>query len=1336
MFEKFPSLLGFKPKFYTGGPARFHLPLLYDLVTSKEPKAIVTLGFGDGQAFFTFCQAAREQNIGCRCVAVRRGEGREADDVAWSEGKIDGQKFYRDFAEFRPESPIELAQAFREGSVDFLFIDDCDSGAEIRRELSSWDSKLATEEALVLLHGTQLERPDSPRAAWQEWTSQRATGELTDGIGLGIARHSSPRHAPADLFSELFGEVGANGDLSQLYRIAREKIDAEVRAAQAVRDRASLQVQKAWLTSVLATGVEAQRVIDHQLTNIGQLEGKMGFLRKDVAELERKFSALHRDRAKAQLIMDAQAEQLQNWAGTNEKLRSERDKLKAQVKEQKQILNAVKQACRKGGKCLRTLLPEEQKPRRPIGERVLRELHRWPRNLRRFWALSRPVPGKRIEDLRGETKPVTDRYETWIAEHEPVAAALDQQRVLSAAWSDAPKITLLMPVLNTPAKLLDEMLGSVARQTYGNWELCMVDAGSKNQETIDTLARWKSRDPRIRIEPLAQNLGIAENTNRAFAFATGDFIACIDHDDLLAPFAMYEMARAIRRRPDGEIFYSDEDRLSPEVTRHSPFFKPEWSPALLCSSMYLGHITVYRRELVQELGGWRKEFDLSQDYDFALRATDRPRVIVHVPHVLYHWREHPASGSAGGKPEARKTNLAALADAMRRRDLPAQIIEYPTANRARLKFFRTPKVSIIIPTDSAARGQRCIEHLPATTLYPDYEVVIVTNSALAEVLRLDAPTQPTIRFVTYDKPFNFSDKCNLGAQAATGERLIFYNDDVETEQREWIQNLIEPLENPEVGAVSPKLLYTNGKIQHAGLVTGVRGLIGTPFHQQPEDTTMHANLAQSMRDVSALSGACLAMRRDDFFRLGGWDAVNTPVAGSDLDLCFKIRETGMRCVYTPFTTLHHAGNESIRTETTKLEEPYRRDKSWIYLLRRWGGYTTHDPYFTDNMRDWLFADSPTPIRMSGRNQHVTAPSAGDLLFVSHDLSLSGAPMMLLHAATESQCQGFFITLMSPEDGPLREKFEALGIPVIIDPLVKRGHESFEKFARNFDCVIANTIFSAPIVHAARRANVPVLWWLHETMVGEHYLREDPKLRSALPLADLVFAPSERAAMVYRPFRDRAIECLRNAVPDLGIQGDVADERLDRPLEFLLLGTIEPRKGQDVLLKALSTLPVELQTAAQFGVVGRVNDPEFGAKVKSLGADLKNLSIAGGVSQPDALARIRQADVLVCPSRDEAMPTVTMLEAMSMGKAIICSLVGGADEFLVDGENALLVRPESPSALAAAISRLIEDRRLVSELGRKARATYEERFTMERFGAEFRDLIKQVLPARENFNQRR
>ena len=348
------------------------------------------------------------------------------------------------------------------------------------------------------------------------------------------------------------------------------------------------------------------------------------------------------------------------------------------------------------------------------------------------------------------------------------------------------------------------MFASVSGQTYDNWELCVVDGGSDQAETLATLQKWVSRESKIRLQRLEQNFGISENTNRALELATGDFVACVDHDDLLAPFALYELARAIGDFPDADIFYSDEDRWSEEGERHAPFFKPEWSPELLYASMYIGHLTAYRRALVDQIGGFRKEFDLSQDYDFALRATERARAIHHIPHVLYHWREHPASGSAGGKPDARKTNLAALADAMRRRNLPAEIIEYPTANRARLKVPSWPRVSVIVPTDSPTRAQICLRDLPRRTKYPDLEIVIVTNSKLLESLKSLEAENAAVRLVPYDKRFNFSDKCNLGAEAATGERLIFFNDDVEPAQPGWIQNLIEPLENPEVGAVAPK----------------------------------------------------------------------------------------------------------------------------------------------------------------------------------------------------------------------------------------------------------------------------------------------------------------------------------------------------------------------------------------------------------------------------------------------------------------------------------------------------------------------------------------------------
>jgi O-antigen biosynthesis protein len=1352
-----PSLHGFVPKFYRGGAIRFYLPLLYDLVAINKPRLSVTIGFDEGDAHFAFCQAAQEQRVKCRCVAVRRGDPEsEKDDEAWQEGRAYGEEFYAEVAQFLSGPPGKLAEEFAKEDVDLLLIDDCDSGATVRKELAAWKSNLAPD-AIVLIHGTRLERGDSTRAAWSEFVSGRPHVEFPDGAGLGIAAGSNSAHSRRFL--------SGLGELTELYRLAAQKIDAQARAAQISRENTNLQTQQIWLDSVmqdrwaaqqimdhqaralaewegkfeplLRDREKAQQVMDHQVRVISDLENKFAFLERDRAEAQRIMdhqlhmlshlekerdeqkrdaAALQRDRAEAQLVIDTQVEKLSQQAAALSQMYAQIHELTVQIKEQKKILKAAKEACRKKGRCFQ--IRTEPKIKRSVPEKIVRE---WRRSLRKLGLVaSSEAKAPRLKEAPDAIVDLAARYAVWIREHEPNTAELEEQGHIAERWTRKPKISLLVPIYNTPAKFLDEMFASVAAQTYDNWELCGVDAGSSNPETLKVLKDWAGRDARLRIERLAQNLGISENTNHALGMARGEFMICIDHDDLLPPFALYEVVRAAGKFPEADIFYSDEDRWSPEGKRHAPFFKPEWSPALLQSFMYLGHLTVYRRDLVTKVGKFRKDFDFSQDYDFALRATEVAREIQHIPSVLYHWREHRQSGSLGGKPKARQTNLAALADAMRRRHLPADVLEYPAANRARLKISKRPKVSVIIPTDSPERAQSCLK-LPHETNYSDLEIVLVANSSLVTSLRTSRPDN-RFRFVCYDKPFNFSDKCNLGAEAATGERLIFFNDDVEPEHADWIQNLIEPLEDSKIGAVGPKMLYATGKIQHAGLVTGVRGLIGTAFHQRAADSTEHFNLAQSMRDVSALSGACLAMRREDFFRVGGFDTVHTPIANSDLDLCFKVREAGWRCVYTPFATLHHAGHVSLGAQNKK--DATVRDKSSIYLLKRWAGYTTHDPYFTGNMREWLFLDSPTPIKMAGRNQSVVGESSADLLFISHDLSSSGAPMMLLHAANWCQQNGFFVTAMSPKDGPLRDEFEMAGIPLIVDPLILTGHKSLVQFARDFDGVVANTVFSSPIVRALEKEGLPLMWWLHETLVGEHYLREDRNLRLALPGADLVVVPANATAAVFQPFRADPVKRLPNAIPEPDVVTRV--RKSQDALRFLLLGTIEPRKGQDVFVQALSLLSPNKQDGAEFLIAGRIMDPEFGQSIKALGAASSNLSIAETLSHAEALEFLASVDVVVFPSRDEAMPTVTMLEAMSLGKAIISTTVGGAIEFLIDGENALLVRPEVAGDLAEALARLIEQPKLARKLGQNARITYERHFTMERFGPQFRDLITELL----------
>lgn len=1286
MFKNLPSLLHFQPKFFVGGPARFYLALFYDLVALSRPKSIVTLGFGDGEAFFTLCQAVRENRLDCRCVAIFRGD--ESDwnhDPAGRAGEEYCDEFYGDFARLRRE---DSRAEFAEESVDLLLINDLDAGAAIGREVSAWQSKLSAQ-AIVAVHGIKLERADSPKRAWRNWMAGRPNEEFSEGIGLGVGLSSQRLPAPESFFEQLLISKTTAPELAEIYRLAAARIEAQAGRKMAERDKFAFEARKVWMQSLLEDRWKVQRIMEEQ----GRIMAKM----------EAATNALRRDRAKAQLVMEAQAEQLKTWAARSAQLQTQRDALKKELRELK-----------------------APRIRRSTAERISREAARMRRRIQRFWrsapespALAPPLPSP---------PPPEDRYSAWIAKHEPDKIALEEQRQKASQFSWRPKISLLIPVHNTPRNFLDKLFASLAAQTYDNWEACIVDSGSGRPETAKILKQWGEKDRRLRIERLSANLGVSENSNRALAMATGELLACVDHDDLLAPFALFEIARAIIESPQADIFYSDEDRCTIEGKRHSPFFKPEWNPELLLSSMYLGHLTAYRRELVERVGGFRKEFELSQDYDFALRATERAKAIRHVPHVLYHWREHPASGSGGGKPEARKTNLAALSAALERRGLPAEIIEYPTANRARLKISDWPKVSIVIPTDSAERAQLCIEQLPRMTSYRDCEIVIVTNSALAKVLEVAAPNEPFFRFVHYDKPFNFSEKCNLGAAAAAGAHLIFFNDDVESGQRGWIENLIEPLENPEVGAVAPKLLYATGKIQHAGLVTGVRGLVGTVCHQWPGDSTDYINFAQSMRTVSALSAACLAMRREDFFRVGEFDAVNTPVAHSDLDLCFKIREAGMRCVYTPFVSMKHRGHASIGV-VVEADQISPRNKSSVFLLKRWAGYTCHDPYFPANMRDWLYADSPTPIEMWGRNAPATTVSKADVLFVSHDLSWSGAPLILFQIAKWCREAGFFVTAMSPKDGPLREKFREAGIPLVVDPLVVTGHPSFTAFAQEFDCVIASTIFGAPVIRAAESADIPHLWWIHEGRVAEHYLSKDSALREALAMADLIVTPDTRSSQVYQPFIDRPVRVLSYGIPDPSAKVQPAPRSETKPIEFLLLGTIEHRKGQQLLLEALRKLSDEVLQKTRFRIVGRAHDPAITEEIKRAGQKSSYLSYEDGVSPDAALALIRDTDVMLCASWDETGPLILM-EALALGKPILSSNVGAVAEYLSPEAEGLFFSPGDADALARGIVRMALEPELRDRLSRNARRSYEKYFSFENFAENFVNLLMEAISSRK------
>ncbi|MBD2484145.1 glycosyltransferase [Planktothrix sp. FACHB-1365] len=921
-------------------------------------------------------------------------------------------------------------------------------------------------------------------------------------------------------------------------------------------------------------------------------------------------------------------------------------------------------------------------------------------------------------------------YETWIAENEPNAEELACQIQKSKKLAYRPLMSIITPVYNTPTDILKKTIDSVIKQTYDNWQLCLVDGNSTTTGTKEVLQEWNVKEPRIKVKFLGENFGISGNSNKALELAQGEFVALLDHDDELTPFALFEVIKFLNDHPDCDVIYSDEDKIDLEGNRSDPFFKPDWSPELLRSFMYTGHLTVYRHRLVKEVGGFRSEFDFSQDYDLAWRITEISKQIAHIPKVLYHWRIIKGSAAAGDKKFARQSNLAALGSAMKRQGYKAEILKYPTANRAKIKLNEVPLVSLIIPTDNQQVLFDCLNSLLNKTRYSQLEILVVTNSNLSEKVKEQYNGFSFIKTVIFDETFNFSAKCNQGAEKALGEYLLFFNDDVRPIDEDWVESMLEMIQYEGVGDVSPKLIYENGLVQYAGMVTGVRGFVGTAFHQQPHNSTWYFNFVQSTRTVSVLSGACCLVRKSVFLKIGGWDEENTPIMGSDLDFSFKIRELGLRLVYTPFAELNHIGHLSIGAAKKQKKKLLTSDKSDLFLLKRWGKYLSYDPYYTDNMRFFLYYDSPTKYKMYATNNTLVHKSSRDILLVSHDMTWSGASLMLHTLAGCLQKSGYFVTVIAPETGALVQEYQRLNIPVVIDPLVTDSPHKLESLLKNYDLVVANTIVTYSAAIASKKMGKLVIWLIHEGFFGQELAGSNWNVQRAFIEADAIVFPSKQAESRYEKFTKRdnftvihygiQLRQINHTTTKRSFPGTSPPQKI----RVIQVGSIEPRKGQDTTVKAIQVLPKTLQNVFEFYFVGRTLDKPYCDELLKLTADLENVHWIGEVSPSEALRYISESDVVVCSSRDETGP-IFVLEGMYFQKSIISTFVGVVPEVIEHRVNGLLFDIEDDRGLANNMVYLYQNPSLFSKFGELGFAKFEELFTVEKYGSSFTSLIERL-----------
>ena len=550
---------------------------------------------------------------------------------------------------------------------------------------------------------------------------------------------------------------------------------------------------------------------------------------------------------------------------------------------------------------------------------------------------------------------IKDIYQLWIEKNEPKEKDLEEQR--SKKFVYEPKISIIVPLFNTPKLFLIDMIESVLNQTYSNWELCMADGASKGPHVKEVIEYYAKGDSRIRVKFLDENEGIAGNSNEALSLATGDFIALLDHDDTLAPFALFEVVKALNENPEADFIYSDEDKISEKGDkRFYPHFKPDWSPDTLRSYNYIAHLAVIRKKIVDEVGGFREGYEGSQDYDLILRVIERTQRIEHIPKVLYHWRSHLSSAAHGEKTKIYAYDSAkkALNEHINRMGLHGEVYDGLFFGPYQIKYHidRSPTVSIIIPTkDKVDVLKRCITSILQKSFYKNHKIFVVDNQSIEpETFKYykELENEPKVKILYYNKPFNFSAINNYAISQIDSEYIIFLNNDTEIISCDWIEAMLEFAQRKDVGAVGALLYYPNNTIQHAGVILGLGGVVGHSHKYLPRNTAGYMGRAKIIQNLSAVTAACLMTKKEVFYKVNGFNE-NYSHAFNDVDFCLNIRRSGYLIVYTPYVELYHHESLSRGYEDTK-EKKIRFKNEIDNFQRKWKDFLTKgDPYYNPNL---------------------------------------------------------------------------------------------------------------------------------------------------------------------------------------------------------------------------------------------------------------------------------------------------------------------------------------------------------------------------------------------------
>ncbi|MEG3841772.1 glycosyltransferase, partial [Microcoleus sp. herbarium14] len=965
-----------------------------------------------------------------------------------------------------------------------------------------------------------------------------------------------------------------------------------------------------------------------------------------------------------------------------------------------------------------------------------------------------------------------DRYDAWLLVNQWNVRSRDYLiSRLKSCREPLPKISVVMPVYNPQIDFLESAIDSVIAQVYTNWELCIADDCSTDFTVAETLKNWAAKDDRIRIQFRTENGNISAATNSAAALATGDIILFLDNDDELTPDALGEVALYFAAHPTTDFLYSDDDKIDTKGRRFAPQFKPQWSPELLLSYMYLGHLCAVRKQIFEQIGGLRLGFEGSQDYDFALRATEISRHVAHLPLVLYHWRTAPGSTAISGaaKPASFAAGQKSIQDALNRRKINGNVAQHAWAIKENLGIFAQdfpdsgPSVTVIIPTKNQLKLLKaCLDSLENTT-YKNYQVAVIDNES-DDPKTLEYLKQLTCQVLRIKNPggkFSFAAINNRAVEQVDSEYVLFLNNDTEVINPRWLSQMVGYAQIPDVGAVGARLLYPDGRIQHAGVIHGFHhGLAGHAFKLMDKYNRGYLSQAMVTRNYSAVTAACTITPRQLFLELGGFDEQNFAVAYNDVDYGYRLLERGYRCVYCPDAELlHKEGTSRGFTDNPQEVAAFRRK----YAGKNDSFYSPHlsleDEYFHIQPRRVFMRENRPLSEVEGFNDPSTSlrvqRKPNDcvyrvrVLMCSNSLDFTGAPLHQYEIAVKLAASGVIEPIvLCATDGPLRQAYEQQGIEVIVrdNPLEHiYQRDAYDEAVRSFskeieslkvDAIYANTLENFFVVDAAHQIGIPAVWNVHESEPWQTYFNRFGSEIAARALECFRFP--YQVIFVADATRDRYLplnshhnfRVIHNGL-DLSKLANLENSELARKnlgiaaedVVILLLGTVCERKGQQDLVKALSLLPDKWHNKIRCFIVGdraSIYSNKLADMVGELPFELRQ-RVTVVPETGEAGKYYKAADIFVCTSRVESFPRV-ILEAMACDLPIITTPVFGIKEQVRPGINGLFYTPDRPDELIAALISLLEDKSLRRELAENAKYVLDSLNTFEEMTQAYADIF--------------